>query len=201
MKKLAGYFLLVLGMASVHAPGTEGQVPSDLDKVYADESHCLVSPEIRSEKDNPISCFCRDAIAEARYLYFAYVSVDSPHYDRNVAGPFLALQKYAGEMCSRDTVERLSLDFIGKIQDASTLKDWKWNGPEVVRTSPPDDVLRQIKPDSRGMIQYEYTVVILQRDSGGRVVKTESFTARDRVPADLLKDRSKPSSRKTPLEH
>ena len=48
---------------------------------------------------------------------------------------------------------------------------------------------------------YEYTIVILQRDSGGRVVKTESFTARDTVPADLLKDRSKPSSRKTPLDH
>ena len=42
----------------------------DLDKLYADESHCLVSPEIRSDKDNPISCFCRDAIADARYLYF-----------------------------------------------------------------------------------------------------------------------------------
>jgi hypothetical protein len=135
---------------------------------------------------------------EARYLYFTYVSVDSPHYDRNVTGPFLALQNYAGEKCSRDTAERLSLDFIGKIQDATTLKDWKWNGPEVVRTSPPDDVLRQIKPDTRGMIQYEYTVVILQRDSSGRVVKSESFTVRDTAPADLLKGGSKPSSPKTP---
>ena len=29
----------------------------DLDKLYADESHCLVCPEIRSDKDNPISRF------------------------------------------------------------------------------------------------------------------------------------------------
>jgi hypothetical protein len=42
----------------------------DLDKLYADESHCLVRPEIRSDKDNPISRFCRDAIADAWYLYF-----------------------------------------------------------------------------------------------------------------------------------
>jgi hypothetical protein len=202
MKTLAGYFLLVLGMASIHTSGTEGQVPSDLGKVYADKSHCLVSPEIRSEKDHAISCFCRDAIVDARYLYFTYVLADPPHYDRNVTGPFLALQNYAEERCSHDEAERLSSDFIARMMDATTKKDWKWNGPEVVRTYPPDDVLRQIKPDSRGMIQYEYTVVILQRDSSGRVVKTESFTARETIAAaDLLKGGSKPSSSKTPPQH
>src|ERR1700751_2877747 len=46
------------------------QFPSDPDTLYADESHCLASPEIRSDKDNPISCFCRDTIADAQYLYF-----------------------------------------------------------------------------------------------------------------------------------
>jgi hypothetical protein len=40
-------------MASLHAPVAHGQFPSDLDKLYADESHCLVSPEIRSDKDKP----------------------------------------------------------------------------------------------------------------------------------------------------
>jgi hypothetical protein len=60
----------LLGMASLHAPVAHGQFPSDLDKLYADESHCLVSPEIRSDKDNSISCFCRDAIADALYLDF-----------------------------------------------------------------------------------------------------------------------------------
>jgi len=124
---------------------------------------------------------------EARYLYFTYVSAESSHSDPNVRGPFLALQNYAGEMCSRDTAERLSLDFIGKIQDATMTKDWKWNGPEVVRTYPPDEVLRQIKPDSHGMIHYQYTVVLVQRDSSGRVVKTESYTAREMEPLDFLK--------------
>jgi len=200
MKTLAGYFLLVLGMAS-HTSGTEGQVLSDLDKVYADKSHCLISPEIRSEKDNSISCFCRDAIVDARYLYFTYVLVDPPHYDRNVTGPFLALQAHAEEKCSHDEAERLSSDFIGRMMDATTEKDWKWNGPEVVRRYPPDDVLRQIKPDRQGMIRYEYTVVILQRDSSGRVVKTDSFTAKDEVAARSLKDGPKPSSPKTPPQH
>jgi hypothetical protein len=51
------------------------QFPSDPDTLYADESHCLASPEIRSDKDNPISCFCRDTIADARYLYFAQTRV------------------------------------------------------------------------------------------------------------------------------
>jgi hypothetical protein len=139
-----------------------------------------------------MSCFCRDAIVEARYLYFRYVSVGSSHYDENLRGPFLALQRYAEEMCSRDDAERLGSDFIDKIQDATTVEDWKWNGPEVVRTIPPDDVLRQIKPDSHGMIRYEYTVVILQRDSKGNVVKSESFTAKDSVPALFLKKSSTP---------
>ena len=52
-RKLAAYFLLIQGMASLHAPVAHGQFPSDLDKLYADESHCLVSPEIRSDKDKP----------------------------------------------------------------------------------------------------------------------------------------------------
>src|SRR5579864_8850222 len=51
------------------------QFPSYPDTLYADESHCLASPEIRSDKDNPMSCFCRDTIADARYLYFAQTRV------------------------------------------------------------------------------------------------------------------------------
>lgn len=184
---------VVLAVAFLYAPGARSQFPSDLDKVYADESHCLVSPEIRSEKDNPISCFCRDAIIEARYLYFKYVTADSPNSDPNLRGPFLALQARAEERCSRDKAERLSMDFTRRMLDATTAKDWKWIGPEVVRTYPPDDVLRQIKPDGQGMIRYDYTVVILQRDSSGHVVKTDSFTAKNEVAARSLKDSSKPS--------
>jgi hypothetical protein len=35
---------------------------TDMDKVYSDESHCLVAPEIRGNKDNPNSCYCRDGV-------------------------------------------------------------------------------------------------------------------------------------------
>jgi hypothetical protein len=155
-----------------------------MDNLYADESHCLTSADMRGDKDNPISCFCRDAIAEARYLYFTYVSVDSPHYDRNVTGPFLALQKYAGEMCSRDTAERLSLDVIGKIQDATILKDWKWNGPEVVRTYPSDDVIKRIKPSGeRGSGRWvPFTVQLVYRDAQGRITRTEEYSTREFIP-------------------
>ena len=72
MKKLAAHLLLVLAIASPHAAGAQGQT-NCLDKVYADESHCLVGPEIRSDRDNPISCYCRDAIVDARYVYFTYL--------------------------------------------------------------------------------------------------------------------------------
>lgn len=183
-------------MALPHTTGAQGRTNS-LNDIYRDESHCLTSPEIRSDMDNPMSCYCRDAMVDALYLYSTYVSVASSHPDPNMTGPFLALQSRAGEMCSRNTNERLSLDFIGKIQHDTTTKDWKWNGPEVVRTYPPDDVLQQIKPDNGGMIHYQYSVVLLQRESSGRVVKTESFTAKDAVPLAFLKsgstERSKPT--------
>lgn len=151
---------------------------SPLDKIYADESHCLTSPEIRGEKDSPISCYCRDAIVDARYVWQTYLLTGK---DRNLNGAELALQRNVTLMCGEHYD-------VNKAIDA---EDWKWNGPEVVRTSPPDDVLRQIKPDSHGMVRYEYAVVILQRDSSGHIVMTESFTAHDIVPLTLLKDGSK----------
>lgn len=165
---------------------THAQGSTEMQRVYVDESHCLTSPEIRSDRDNSISCYCRDTIADARYIYFNYFSASAPHSDPDMAGIVLALQDYAGELCSRDTTERLSPDFIGKIQDATTIESWKWDGPEVVRTYPPDDVIRQIKPDKRGWISVEYTAVLLWPDSQGRVTKTETFTAVDKGPAKYM---------------
>jgi len=165
-------------------PTADAQGLTPLDKIYADESHCLTGPEIRSEKDSPISCYCRDAIVDARYVWQTYLLTAK---DPNLNGAELALQIHATQMC-------------GEGYDAHKvveIEDWRWNGPEVVRTSPPDDVLRQIKPDSHGMIHYEYTVVILQRDSSGRVTKTDSFTAHDMVPLKfLMKDSSKSSPKR-----
>jgi hypothetical protein len=67
--------------------------PTAMQKVYMDESHCLTGPEIRGNKDNPISCYCRDAIADARYVHFTYLL---PGKDANLYGTFIALQHYAG---------------------------------------------------------------------------------------------------------
>lgn len=61
-----------------------------MDEVYRDESHCLTSPEIRGDKDAPISCYCRDAIAETRYVYFTYLLSAK---DDNLSGVVLALQE------------------------------------------------------------------------------------------------------------
>lgn len=172
--------LLLLGIAFALNPsslrGKQSQNNS-LDKVYADESHCLIGPEIRSGTDGPNSCYCRDAIADARYVWHTYLITGR---DPNLDGAELTLQINAKQMCGYD---------VYKIVEAD---DWKWNGPEVVRTYPPDDVIRQIKPDNQGIIHYDYTVVILQRDSNGRVIKSQSFTARDMVPVSLLNKTRKP---------
>jgi hypothetical protein len=164
-------------------PGAQGGL-SALDKICADETHCLTGPEIRREKDNPISCYCRDAIVDARYIWHTYLLTGK---DTNLNGAELALQRNVTQMCGEGY----------DVHKAVGAEDWKWNGAEVVRTSPPDDVLRQIKPDSHGMIQYEYTVVIPQRDSSGRVTKTDSFTAHDMVPLKfLMRDAPKSSPKR-----
>src|SRR5215469_14740964 len=43
--------------------------PVNLGKVYRDETHCLGDLEIRSDADNAISCHCRDALVDLRYVY------------------------------------------------------------------------------------------------------------------------------------
>jgi hypothetical protein len=187
---------VILGLPATARQAPQNHKP-DLQKVYADESHCLTSPEIRSDKDSSISCFCRDAIADARYIYFNYFSASTPHPDPNMSGIFLALQSHAVEMCSRVTAGPLDMKFIDKIDAATMQEGWKWDGPEVVRTYPPDDVIRQIKPDSRGWISVQYTVVLLQRDSQGRVTATESFSAVDEGPARYML--SNPPSKERPV--
>lgn len=196
IRKLAGRagfvvitFALALGQAnktSLAAPAQghpEGQM-AEMDRVYGDESHCLTSADMRGDKDNPISCYCRDSIAQARYVYFTYVSVTSPRFDRNLAGVFLTLQKYAGEVCSQDAAEGLDMGFIGKIQDATTLTDWKWDGPEIVRTYPPDDAIKRIKPSGEhGSGRWvPFTVQLIYRDAQGRVSRTEEYSSREFIP-------------------
>ncbi len=143
-----------------------------MDKTYADESHCLVAPEIRSDNDNPISCYCRDAIADARYVYFTYLFSGK---DANLNGAFLALQQQAKKMCGEN------YDVIVK---ATETESWKWSGPEVVRSYPPDSDIKRINPDKNGFRLVKYNVRLTYLDPQGRVTKVENFTALDRLPAD-----------------
>jgi hypothetical protein len=160
--------------------------PPAMQKVYMDESHCLTGPEIRTNMDNPISCYCRDAIADARYVHFTYLL---PGKDANLYGTYLTLQRDAEEQCSRDTAERNDADFIQKTNDAITSKDWKWSGPEVVRTSPPDEVVKRIKPSGEhGAGRWvPYTVQLVYRDAQGRVTRTEEYATREFRPVFLEK--------------
>ena len=172
---LSGLFLQTASSPSARAQ----EQKNSLNDVYRDESHCLIGPEIRNQQDASISCYCRDAIVDACYVWHTYIIGGK---DPNLNGTELTLRINASQMCGSqyDVYKAVESDI------------WKWIGPELVRTYPPDDVLRQLKPDSNGMIHYEYTVVLLQRDSSGHVVKTESFTARDAVPLRLLEKSSKP---------
>ncbi len=190
---LAGFVLIACALTMGQANKTSLATPAqghtrgrmtEMNKVYGDESHCLTSADMRGDKDNPISCYCRDSIAQARYVYFTYVSVVSPQFDRNLTGVFLTLQKHAGEECGQDAAERLDMSFIGKIQDATMLKDWKWDGPEVVRTYPADDVIKRIKPSGEhGSGRWvPFTVQLIYRDARGHVSRTEEYSSREFIP-------------------
>jgi hypothetical protein len=155
-----------------------------MDDVYRDESQCLTSPEIRGDRDAPISCYCRDAIAEARYVHLTYLL---SWKDRNLNGVFLHLQERAIETCGNPNFGDPNYDAI---YDATTAKDWKWNGPEVVRTYPPQDVIERISPerqdgkkDGRPTGRWvPFTVQLVYRDAQERVTKTENYSSREFEP-------------------
>lgn len=151
-----------------------------MDEIYRDESHCLTSPEIRSDKDAPISCYCRDAISEARYVYLTYLLSGK---DRNLNGIFLTLQERATERCGSPDYADPNYDVIHR---ASTTKEWKWNGPEVVRTYPPQGVIERISPetkDGKAVGRWvPFTVQLVYRDAQGRVTRTENYSSREFEP-------------------
>jgi hypothetical protein len=88
---------------------------SALDNNYRDESHCLTIADMRGEKDNAISCFCRDAIVDSRYVYFTYVKLQK---DPNLNGVFLALVDRIAEKCGEN------YDAL----DAATHENWNGMG-------------------------------------------------------------------------
>src|SRR5215470_4603614 len=90
--------LLCVWMASAQEQrGPSSDVPSpspDQDRltsiIMKDETHCLTGPEIRGERDKPISCYCRDAIANTRYLWKNYLH-PIPIEDANLFSIYAAL--------------------------------------------------------------------------------------------------------------
>ncbi|MGA2958311.1 MAG: hypothetical protein ABSF48_21610 [Thermodesulfobacteriota bacterium] len=150
------------------------EILGNIDKVYSDTSRCLVAPEIRGKKDNPISCYCRDAIMDARYMYENYLLTGK---DRNLNGAYLTLEDHAQQMCGEQ------YDVVKAIKT----KDWQWNGPQVTREYPPEGEINQIQPDSKGFRTVEYRVHLTYRDSVGQVIKVEDYTALDRLPPNPQK--------------
>ena len=147
----------------------------DFDKIYKEESHCLTQPDMRGDRDAPISCYCRDAIVEARYIYFTYLLTFK---DRNLNGPFLQLASHVDEVCG-DAANGIELGMQ---------RDWNWNGPEVVRTYPSDDVIKRIqlepmRKSAKTMGRWvPYTIQLVYRNKQGMVTKTETYSSREFIP-------------------
>ena len=173
MRPFVFYFALfiILVWHTLSYAGVLGNSDS-MDMVYRDESHCLVAPEIRGEKDNPISCFCRDAIMDARYVYENYLLTGK---DRKLNGAYLTLWDHAQQMCGKQY----------EVLKATQAKNWQWHGPQVTREYPPESEINQIQPDGKGFRTVEYKVHLTYRDIGGHITKVENFTALEKLPPNI----------------
>lgn len=145
--------------------------PPPLNRIYRDESHCLTIADMRGDQDKRISCFCRDAIVDARYVH-TYLPKD-----RNLSGVFLAMVERVEQQCGQSGDASLNV---------AIRTDWKWDGPEVVRTYPPDDVVERIEPRSLGgkavARSVPFTVQVIYRNESGKVTRTENFSSAELIP-------------------
>jgi hypothetical protein len=175
MKTLV-YFLSFIFIFGWHASSYAGQSgnTNKMDKIYSDESHCLVSPEIRGKKDNPISCFCRDAVTEARYVYQNYLLTEK---DKNLNGVYLTVLDHTQQLCGEKY----------DVYKATQAPEWSWDGPQVTRVYPIENEIHKIKPESNGFRTVEYKVRLTYKDAVGRVVKVDNFTALDKLPLNPKK--------------
>ena len=148
-----------------------GQIRGANSAVYQDETHCLVGPEIRSAADNPISCYCRDALADAQYVYRTYLINGK---DRNLNSTYLTLTGNAQHECGKD---------FSEVSTLVSQDQLRWNGPEVQRTYPSDAIIDQIPPDSRGFRRVTYAVRLTFRDEKGQVIRVDAFNATEILPA------------------
>jgi hypothetical protein len=172
MKKLICLILVgvVGGQIAAASPSeqTASDSPIEMDKVYGDQSHCLVLPEIRNDKDGSISCYCRDALVDVRYVYRTYLITGK---DKNLNGAVLSLENYARQMCGKD------YDVL-----AAEKEEWRWSGPEVTRSYPPDSEIERINPDNKGWRTVKYGVRLTYHDAQGQVLRIENFSALERFP-------------------
>jgi len=148
--------------------------PTRLDAVYRDESHCLTAADMRGDQDMQMSCWCRDAIIEARYVYFTYVRGGK---DRNLNGVLLSLEGHIDQQCGKGHQDA---------HEVSTRDAWKWTGPEVVRTYPTDAVISRIAPEMRDGKPVgrwvPFTVQLIFRDAQGQVTRTDNYSSRELEP-------------------
>ena len=111
---------------------------------------------------------------EARCVYFNYLH---PAKDENLNGILLVLETNAQQMCGEDS----QANFVN-----TSSETWKWRGPEVVRTYPPDDVIERISPqmkDSKPVARWvPFTVQLVYRDERGHVLRTENYASREFDP-------------------
>jgi hypothetical protein len=168
-----GLVLMQATLVIASGIGATAQGKPDLDKIYQDQSHCLTAPDMRGDKDRPISCFCRDAIVMARYVHTEYLLSMK---DRNLSGIFLTLVQGIPDQCGAQYETALEM---------AESEKWVWDGPEVVRVYPPDEVIKRIPPvpNSKTVMRWvPYTVQLLFRDVSGRVSHTENYSSRELVP-------------------
>lgn len=161
---LKAYRFKIVGAALVPSSVTSPPEPlaGSFQKVYTDESRCLAGPEIRNDTDNPISCYCRDALVDVRYVYQTYIVTGK---DNNLVGAGLALEQHAQQMCGDNS-------FL-----AAEKVEWKWTGPEIMRLYPPDAEIERIAPDAKGFRRVPYKVRLTFRDARGTVAKVEDYDA------------------------
>jgi len=152
-------------------PGGTTEGSPTLDKIYRDESHCLTIADMRGDQDKHTSCFCRDAIIEARYVHFTYASKDP-----NLDGVFLALVDRIQQQCGQAYAAL----------DVAMRENWRWNGPEVVRTYPSDDIISRIGATPLGgkavARSVPFTIQLIYRDDKGHVTRTENYSSAEMIP-------------------
>jgi hypothetical protein len=149
----------------------------DLNTIYRDESHCLVASDIRSNNEMRLSCWCRDALVDARYVNQTYLLGGR---DPNMSGIFYSLVGTANRTCGTESLDVLTV---------SSDPQWKWSGPEVIRTYPSAEVITRIQPERRPGFRTDalwrkipYTVQLVYRDAQGRITKTDTYSIDDWEP-------------------